>query len=151
MLCSQKTLVHLFLCAVLCLVTQSCPPLWDPMDCSLPGSFLHGDYPGMGCLLEWVVKPFSRESSQPRDWTEVSGIAGRFSVYCLSHQRSPRIVEWVAYPFSRESSWPRDWTGVSGIAGRLFASWATREACLSLYIRAMQALVAWWSSVGYTT
>ena len=30
-------------CAVLCLVAQSCPTLWDPMDCSLPGISVHGD------------------------------------------------------------------------------------------------------------
>ena len=29
-------------------------------------------------ILEWVAFPFSRESSQPRDWTQVSRIAGRF-------------------------------------------------------------------------
>ena len=38
---------------VLCLVTQSCPTLCDPMDCSLPGSSVHGDSPGkntgVGC------------------------------------------------------------------------------------------------------
>ena len=28
------------------LVTQSCLTLWDPMDCSLPGSSVHGDSPG---------------------------------------------------------------------------------------------------------
>ena len=31
---------------VLCLVTQSCPALYDHMDCSLPGSSVHGDSPG---------------------------------------------------------------------------------------------------------
>ena len=31
---------------VLCLVTQSCLTLCDPMDCSLPGSSFHGDSPG---------------------------------------------------------------------------------------------------------
>ena len=41
-------------CAVLtCLVTQSCPPVCDPMDCSLPGPSVHGDPPGkntgVGC------------------------------------------------------------------------------------------------------
>ena len=40
-------------CAVLCLVTQSCLTLCDPMDCSLPGSSVHRDSPGnntrMGC------------------------------------------------------------------------------------------------------
>ena len=35
-----------FLAAVLCLVTQSCPTLCDPMECILPGSSVHGDSPG---------------------------------------------------------------------------------------------------------
>ena len=38
---------------VLCLVAQSCPILFNPMDCSSPGSSVHGDSPGkstgMGC------------------------------------------------------------------------------------------------------
>ena len=34
------------LCAMLWLVSQSCPTLCDPMDCSLPGSSVHGDSPG---------------------------------------------------------------------------------------------------------
>ena len=38
---------------VFVLVTQSCPTLWDPMDCSLPGSSVHGNSPskntGVGC------------------------------------------------------------------------------------------------------
>ena len=33
-------------CCAMCLVTQSCPILWDPMDCRLPGSSVHGDSPG---------------------------------------------------------------------------------------------------------
>ena len=52
----------------------------------------------------------------------------RQSLYCLSHQGSPRILEWVAYPFSRESSQPRNQTGVSCIAGGFFSNWAIREA-----------------------
>ena len=43
----------LTVCAV-CLVAQSCPTLHNPMDCSPPGSSIHGDSPGknteMGCL-----------------------------------------------------------------------------------------------------
>ena len=31
-------------------------------------------------ILEWIVFPFSRESSQPRDWTQVSHIADRFFI-----------------------------------------------------------------------
>ena len=52
----------------------------------------------------------------------------RRSLYCLSHQGSPRILEWVAYPFFRGSSQSRNRTGVPCIIGRFFTSWATREA-----------------------
>ena len=50
--------------AILCLVTQSCPTLCDPMDCSPPGSPLHGDSPGkttgVGChaLLQQICSPW---------------------------------------------------------------------------------------------
>ena len=64
------------LCAVLCLVARSCPTLCDPMDCSLPGSSVHGILQAR--MLEWVAMPSSSESSQLRDWTQVSHIAGRF-------------------------------------------------------------------------
>ena len=55
---------------------QSYQTLCDPMDCSLPGSSVHGI--PQARILEWVVVPFSRESSQPRDHTQVSCIAGGF-------------------------------------------------------------------------
>ena len=66
-------------------------------------------------ILEWVAFPFSRGSSKPRDWTQVSCIAGSFCCK-LSHKGSQRILEWVVYPFSRGSSQPRNWTGVTCIA-----------------------------------
>ena len=56
-------------------VTQSCPTLCDPMDCSLPGSSLHGILQAR--VLEWVAISFSRGSSQLRDQTGVSRIPGR--------------------------------------------------------------------------
>ena len=46
---------------------QSCPTL---MDCSLPGSSVHGILQAR--ILEWVAIPFSRRSSQPRDQTQIS-------------------------------------------------------------------------------
>ena len=49
--------------------------LCDPVDCSLPGSSVHGILHGK--ILEWVVISFSRGSSQPRDRTQVSRVAGR--------------------------------------------------------------------------
>ena len=58
------------------LVTRSCLTLCDPMNCRQPGSFVHGILQAR--ILEWVAIPFSRRSSQPRDWTWVSCIASRF-------------------------------------------------------------------------
>ena len=46
-------------------VAQSCPTLCDHMDCSLPGSSIHGIFQPR--ILEWVAISFSRRSSQPRD------------------------------------------------------------------------------------
>ena len=42
-------------------VAQSCPTLSDPMNCSLPGSSIHGVFPAR--VLEWVAISFSRGSS----------------------------------------------------------------------------------------
>ena len=58
------------------LVTQSCPTLCHTMDCSLPGSSVHGILQAR--ILEWVGIPFSRGSSPPRDGTHISCIADRF-------------------------------------------------------------------------
>ena len=44
---------------------QSCLTLFNPLDCSPPGSFAHGILQAR--ILEWVAGPFSRGSSQPRD------------------------------------------------------------------------------------
>ena len=56
-------------------VAQSCPTLCDPVDCSPPGSSAHGILQAR--ILEWVAISFSRGSSQLKDWTQVSCIAGR--------------------------------------------------------------------------
>ena len=60
----------------LVLVAQLCLILCNPMDCSPPSSSVHGILQAR--LLGWVVIPFSRGSSQPRDQTQVSYITGRF-------------------------------------------------------------------------
>ena len=57
-------------------VAQLCSTLFHPMDCSLPGSALHGILQTR--ILEWVPIPFSRRQSQPRDQTRVSCLAGIF-------------------------------------------------------------------------
>ena len=47
------------------LVAQSCPTLWDRMDCSPPGPSVRGILQAR--TLEWMVISFSGGSSQPRD------------------------------------------------------------------------------------
>ena len=51
-------------------IAQSRPDFWDPMDT------VHGILQAR--ILEWIAFPVSRASSQPRDRTLVSRIAGRF-------------------------------------------------------------------------
>lgn len=54
----------------------SCLSLCNLMDCSPPGSPVHGILQAR--ILEWITIPFSRVSSWPRNWTQVSCITGRF-------------------------------------------------------------------------
>ena len=62
-------------CVCVC-VTHSCPTLCDPMDCSPPGFSVHGILQAR--IVEWFAIPFFRGTSQPRDRTLVSCLAGRF-------------------------------------------------------------------------
>ena len=61
----------MFLYIVFVKVAQSCPTLRSPMEYRAHGIL-------QVRILEWVAIPFSRRSSQPRDQTQVSHIAGRF-------------------------------------------------------------------------
>ena len=54
---------------------QSCMTLCNPMDCSLPGSSVHGT--SQARILEWAVISFSKGSSPPRDRTQISCIGRR--------------------------------------------------------------------------
>ena len=69
-------------------VAQSCLTLCDPMDCYLLGSSIHGIFQAR--VLEWVAISFSRGSSQPRDLTQVSCIAGR----CFTVWVTREAQEW---------------------------------------------------------
>jgi len=60
-------------CVCLCSVAQLCPTLCKPMDCSLPGSSIHGILPAR--TLEWVAISYSRRSSQLKDQTHISYIS----------------------------------------------------------------------------
>ena len=69
-------------------VSQLCPTLWDITNCNLPGSSIHGTFQAR--VLVWVVISFSRGSSQPRDRTWVSCVAGRcFTIWVT---RGARVI-----------------------------------------------------------
>ena len=75
-------------------VTQSRLTLCDPMDCSLPGSSVHGIFQAR--VLEWVAVSFSRGSSRPRDRARASRTAGRrFTIWASAAFFDPqRQVSW---------------------------------------------------------
>ena len=102
------------------LVSQSCLTLNDPMDCSLPGSSVHGILQAR--RREWVVMPSSKGSSWPRDGTSiyfVSCIVGRFFtiwatrevqhihmlLLLLSHFNRVRLCATPSLGFSRQEPW----------------------------------------------
>ena len=73
------------------LFTQSCLTLCNPVDCSPPGSSVHGILQER--ILEWVAMPSSRGSSQPRDQTLVSCIAGRlFIIWATNHNKATSMT-----------------------------------------------------------
>ena len=65
-----------------CLITQLCPTLCDPIDCSLPGSSDHGIFQAR--ILKQIAIFYSRGSSWPRDCIHVSCISG-IGRYILYH------------------------------------------------------------------
>ena len=79
-------------------VAQSCPTLCDPMDCSLPGSSIHGVFQAR--ILEWVAISFSRGSFRPRDWTQVSHIVGRrFTIWATREVYWKRALNFTGLVF----------------------------------------------------
>ena len=112
---------------------QSCLTLCNPMDYSLPGSPVHGILQAR--ILEWVTVSSARGSSQPREWTWVSCIEGRFFIdwameflggsrwwrICLQC-RKPMFNPWVrkipgggnGYLYSSILAWKIPWTEEPG-------------------------------------
>ena len=100
-------------------VSQSFPNLCDPMYCSPPGFFVHGIFQAR--ILEWVAIPFARESSWPRDQTQVSCNAGRFFTIGATREaqsfalpslrfkfRTFRLWDWHAACCAKEATLSRD-------------------------------------------
>ena len=98
-------------------VTQSCLTLCDPVDYSVHGIL-------QARILKWVAFPFSSGSSQPRDRTQVSHIAGRFFTSWATREAQEC---WSGQPIPSPTDPPG--TGVklwsSCIAGGFFTNWDT--------------------------
>ena len=86
----------------MCSVIQSCPTLWDPMDCGLPGSSVHGIFQTR--ILEWVAISHSNAcmhakslQSCPTPCNPMDSSPPGSSVHKILQAR---ILEWVAISFS---------------------------------------------------
>ena len=103
--------------------------LWPHGLYSLLGSSVHGILQAR--ILEWVAIPFSRESSQPRNQTQVSCIASRF------------FIVWAA----REAQWVYcngRWIFIS--AKLFFKKKKEREKERSTFKKKKEKGIPWWSS-----
>ena len=87
---------------------QLYPTLCDPMDYTVHGIL-------QARILEWVTFPFSKGSSQLRDWTQVSHIAGGF--FTSWEIREAQNTGVGNLSLLRGIFWPRNHTGVSWIEG----------------------------------
>ena len=80
------------LAAAAVLVAQLCWTLCDPTDCGPPGSSVRGIL--HATILEWIAIPFSRGSSQSRNRTWVSCIAGRFFSVWATGKIPRKLWRW---------------------------------------------------------
>ena len=120
-----------------CSVTQLCPTLCNPMDCSLPGSSVYGVF--LERILEWVAISSSNNSwyilpnfSPEHTVTDlVVLVVQSYQTLCDPMNYSPpgssvhgiseaSILEWAASSSSKGSSRPRDWTHISCIGSGFF-------------------------------
>ena len=92
-------------------VAKSCLTLCDPMDYSLTDFSIHGIFQGR--VPEWLAISFSRGSSQCRDWTQVSHIAGR----CFTLWATRKDTSIQDY---RKTIALNRWTFVSKVMSLLF-------------------------------
>ena len=116
-------------------VAQTCRTLCGPMDCSPPGSSVHGIFQAR--ILEWVATSFSRGSSRPRDQTRHC----RQILYHLNHQGVLGVgsvllpLVWkagLAEPF-----WPRRLSGV------IFLFWSSEKPVFPLLRLRLSRLTSW--------
>ena len=120
-------------------VAQLCPTLCNLVDCSPPGSSIHGIFQAR--ILEWVAISFSRGSSRPRDWTQVYCTGGRrFTVWATREVPTLNIQIGKSTETERRAVLGKGW-GIKGSASGVqgfFRGWWKRSgirhcACTKSY------------------
>ena len=109
------------------LLPQSCLNLCDPIDCSPPGSSVHGILQAR--ILEWIAILFFRGSSWPRDRTQISLTVGRrFTIWATRE-----VQGWLGLWWGGTSiPWSTHFTKVFLLVFRI---WSHHEGiqCFSRY------------------
>ena len=98
----------------------------DSMDCSPPGSSVHGFLQAR--MLEWVAIPFSRGSSQSRDRTHVSHIAGGFFTSWATREAQPyKGFSHYSHYIGEETEDQRLWLWLAQLHA-MSTQWGTRDS-----------------------
>ena len=127
-------------------VSQSCLNFYNPMECNLPSSSVHGILHAR--ILEWVAISFSRGSFWPRNWTRVSCI-GRWILYRWASGEAAlwAAVLWLSVHIERDENddkmmqqWEwrcrvsSGWTRIRrSKAGPICAGWGGKEEALHVW------------------
>ena len=106
-------------------IAQSCPTLCNPMN-----YIVHGILQAR--ILEWVATPYFRGSSQPRNRTQVSHIAGRFFTSWATREAQGKTYEsgigiHISPPFWTSSQLPPPPTLLGWYRAPVWVSWATQQ------------------------
>ena len=108
--------------------------LFDPMDCSPPGSSVHAIFQAR--ILEWVAISISKGSFRPRDWTWVSHIAGRLFTIWATPRGFPNHLTSITkdtFLACHRRKFPR-------ILGALLQKWGQRQ---SMYLLLWITISQW--------
>ena len=115
---------YCLLLVVCCLVSKSCPTLLPLMDCSLPGSSVHGI--SQVRIVQWVAISSSRGSSQPRD---------QICTSCIGSWIYYQWTTWEAHWYYIYAFFPGPWIWIYAIYQALIFSCKVNISTLILQVR----------------